>query len=424
MNLKSNNFAKRGKNQLLLTLVISFIFNVNAQSWVLISGAQRAINDSNRVNYWCDPFPCGARVTNFNKMKLIDLNDTQFVNLHLNANQVYEEQKTVTGPPFFISKYEVSNNDYLEFVEDCIVTWMKENRPEIAKKYKLESPKYLNEVAKWLANDTVLISREMQISHWTEIDNKYWRSGLEWEKITYKGVSIFPHRDAWMSDYQLLRHWNSPLRHHYFFHPRYGNYPVTCISFWQAVTYCEWYTEKHSVSSNTQLKSDIVEYRLPTELEWERAASMVAEKPSKKSSGSPVKNNFLLNSKGNYIANFRPSYNDFNADGATYPTPVRSYFPNDAGCFNMQGNVGELTMTLLNPNLKNFSSLNPQMPDSIVNIWNQINNPNIIYKHYIVKGGSWCLPEAACTIGSRTLIREDWARCDVGFRMVAVPMKK
>jgi hypothetical protein len=90
----------------------------------------------------------------------------------------------------------------------------------------------------------------------------------------------------------------------------------------------------------------------------------------------------------------------------------------------MQGNVGELTMTLLNPNLNNFSSLNPQLPDSIVNIWNQINNPNIIYKHYILKGGSWCLPEAACTIGSRTLIRENWARCDVGFRMVAVPMKK
>jgi formylglycine-generating enzyme required for sulfatase activity len=179
--------------------------------WSYITGEQRAVNDSNRVNYWCDPFPGGARVTSFNNMKLIDLHDSQFAKVHLDANQVYEAQKTVTGPSFFISKYEVSNNDYLEFVEDCIVTWMKENRPEIAKKYKLESPEYLNEVAKWLANDTVLISREIKISHWTELDQKYPRMQLEWEKITYKGVYIFPHMGAWERDYQLLGGpWNGP----------------------------------------------------------------------------------------------------------------------------------------------------------------------------------------------------------------------
>ena len=88
----------------------------NDKHWSYIDGEQRAINDSNRVNYWRYPFESGARVKSFNNLKLIDLNDSEFIKVHLDANQVYEAQKTVTGPPFFISKYEVSNNDYLEFV--------------------------------------------------------------------------------------------------------------------------------------------------------------------------------------------------------------------------------------------------------------------------------------------------------------------
>lgn len=47
----------------------------------------------------------------------------------------------------------------------------------------------------------------------------------------------------------------------------------------------------------------------------------------------------------------------------------------------------------------------------------------------IIKGGAWNLSEAACTIGSRGIIYygvagEEPAASYVGFRMVAVPMKK
>jgi formylglycine-generating enzyme required for sulfatase activity len=385
--------------------------------WSYISGEQRAINDTNRVYYWCDPFPSGARVTNFNNMKLIDLNDTQFVKVHLNANQVYESSITVSGPSFFISKYEVTNQEYRAFVEDCIETWMKENRPEIAKKYKFESVEYLTAVASWLGYvDTTGISKTC-ISSWRELLTK----PLNWNKIKYKEVSIFPKTEAWVKNFKLS--YNEPMREYYFAHPAYNDYPVTCVSVKQAKVYCEWYTIKHRAISNSKVESEFVEYRLPTELEWERAASVVAEKPSKKSSGSPVNNNFLRNSKGNYIANFKPSNNNYAKDGAYYQTPVDSYFPNDAGCYNMQGNVAELTMTPMTAIFGERLEPNPQIQKYIVVIWNEFQSQKS-FQGYIVKGGAWNLPEAACTIGSRTLIQDDEAKSYVGFRMVGVQIKR
>ena len=186
----------------------------------------------------------------------------------------------------------------------------------------------------------------------------------------------------------------------------------------QANQYCEWYTLKHPALSKSKIVSNRVKYRLPTELEWERAASVVAEKPSRKSSGSPVKNNFLRNSKGIYIANFRPSNDKFGSYGGLLQTPVSSYFPNDAGCYNMQGNVAELTMTPMTANIYEPLDPNAQIPEYIMNIWNELKSQKSS-EGYIVKGGAWNLPEAACTIGSRTLITGDEAKSFVGFRMVA-----
>jgi formylglycine-generating enzyme required for sulfatase activity len=223
---------------------------------------------------------------------------------------------------------------------------------------------------------------------------------LDWGKITYRGKSIYPNTQVWISDFMMS--YNEPMRDYYFVHPAYNNYPVVGVSYLQATMYCQWYSD-----ANGQRKDEYqIVYRLPSELEWERAASVVAEKRSKKSSGSPVYNDFLRNSKGCYIANFRPLAGNFGIDGAIYATAVESYFPNDAGCYNMQGNVAEWTSTGVTYRVGEYTQ-----------------------EGEIIKGGSWNLPEAACTIGSRGIIfygvaGEDPATSYVGFRMVAVPMKK
>jgi formylglycine-generating enzyme required for sulfatase activity len=400
---------------LLMAVTMSFQALGTAQSvyinmgkgWSYITGAQRAVNDSNRVNYLMGmDAPFGRRVNNFREMENYYNHDTQFLDAHLSASQVYESEKMVEGPSFFISKTEVSNAEYRQFVEYCIARWMYRNRPEIVQKYRWESPEYVQAVQAWLESSSATAAASGAVSSTTvQAPAKNWAelymSELDWDKITYNGSSIFPNTNSWVMDFPYS--YNEPMKEYYFVHPAYDKFPVVGVSNSQAKLYCSWYTLENAQKEKEGYQ---IAYRLPTETEWERAASVVAEKRSKKSSGSPVYNDFLRNSKGCYIANFRPLAGNFGIDGAIYATAVESYFPNDAGCYNMQGNVAEWTSTGVTYRVGEYTQ-----------------------EGEIIKGGSWNLPEAACTIGSRGIIfygvaGEDPATSYVGFRMVAVPMKK
>jgi formylglycine-generating enzyme required for sulfatase activity len=413
MMMKKFQYSLKGT--LLMAVTMTFQVMGSAQSvyinmgkgWSYITGAQRAVNDSNRVSYLIGTeAPFGKRINNFRDMEMVYGHDSEFLDAHVSAAEVYESSKTVDGPAFFISQTEVSNLEYRKFVESCIAKWMKENRPEIAQKYKWESPEYVQAVQAWLESSSATAAASGAVSSTTvQAPAKNWAelymSELDWDKITYNGSSIFPNTNSWVMDFPYS--YNEPMKEYYFVHPAYDKFPVVGVSNSQAKLYCSWYTLENAQKEKEGYQ---IAYRLPTETEWERAASVVAEKRSKKSSGSPVYNDFLRNSKGCYIANFRPLAGNFGIDGAIYATAVESYFPNDAGCYNMQGNVAEWTSTGVTYRVGEYTQ-----------------------EGEIIKGGSWNLPEAACTIGSRGIIfygvaGEDPATSYVGFRMVAVPMKK
>jgi formylglycine-generating enzyme required for sulfatase activity len=401
------------KTTLLMAVTMTFQVMGSAQSvyinmgkgWSYITGAQRAVNDSNRVSYLIGTeAPFGKRVNNFRDMEMVYGHDSEFLDAHVSAAEVYESSKTVDGPAFFMAKTEVTNGEYRKFVESCIAKWMKENRPEIAQKYKWESPEYVHAVQAWLESSSEATGGAERVllllapaANWGEL---YMRK-LDWGKITYQGESIYPNTQVWISDFQMS--YNEPMRDYYFVHPAYNDFPVVGVSYLQSTLYCQWYSAENGQKEKEDYR---IVYRLPSELEWERAASVVAEKRSKKSSGSPVNNNFMRNSKGVYIANFRPSAGNFGQDGAMYPTSVQSYYTNDAGCYNMQGNVAELTSTPIVYRIGESTE-----------------------EGYIIKGGAWTLPEAACTVGARAILYYGVAGVApsasyVGFRMVAVPMKK
>jgi formylglycine-generating enzyme required for sulfatase activity len=403
------------KATLLMAVSMSFQVLSTAQSvyvkmgkgWSYITGAQRAVKDSNRVNYLIGTeAPFGKRVNNFHDMEMVYAHDSEFLDAHVSAAEVYESNQMVNGSAFFISQTEVSNLEYRKFVESCIAKWMKENRPEIAQKYKWESPEYVQAVQAWLESSSATAAASGAVTsatvqapakNWGEL---YMRK-LDWGKITYRGESIYPNTQVWISDFMMS--YNEPMRDYYFVHPAYNNYPVVGVSYMQATMYCQWYSDAYGQKEKEEYQ---IVYRLPMEWEWERAASVVAEKRSKKSSGSPVNNNFMRNSKGAYIANFRPSANNFGQDGAMYPAPVQSYYTNDAGCYNMQGNVAEWTSTEIVYRVGEYTE-----------------------EGHIIKGGAWTLPEAACTVGARAILYYGVAGVApaasyVGFRMVAVPTKK
>lgn len=361
------------------------------QSWSYISGPQRLVNEANRVNYLIGPeHSLGARVNNFTDLKPLDENDSQFMVLHVPASDVFDAKKTNEGADFYIAKTEVTNAQYWAFVSDCIALWMKENRKDIAAKYKWDSQEYIKAVSDWLQYDSdnrFKTEDTLGKNSWSKM---WMNNNLDWEKITFRGKPIFPNTRVWSTDFEYS--FLAPMTNFYFQYPKYDNFPVVGVSQEQASLYCEWLSSRSSKS---------ITYRLPTEQEWERAASVLAVKPPKKSSGSPVNNNYLRNAKGIYIANYRPVLGDFTRDGALYPTTVETYFPNDAGCYNMQGNVAEWTSNIM-----------------------QVGNEGSAVTGYIIKGGAWNLPAAACTIGSRTVLPAGSSTSYVGFRLIAVPMRK
>lgn len=149
--------------------------------------------------------------------------------------------------------------------------------------------------------------------------------------------------------------------------------PVVGVSWYAARSYCLWLS---LMASNGQ---DINRYRLPTEWEWEYAASgkEKREYPWPKEKGE--QNSKLLNYNGNV--------------GAT--TPVGSY-PEGAtpeGLYDMAGNVWEWTDSL----------------------WDETGSRRVI------RGGSWDYDAGHCRSAYRSHGTPGHRRNAVGFRPVFVP---
>lgn len=149
----------------------------------------------------------------------------------------------------------------------------------------------------------------------------------------------------------------SSMHKYYYEHSAFDNYPIVGVDLSDAKAFAEWLT----VEYNNQPKREFEEviFRLPTEQEWEWAASAgndIAPFPW----GGP----YIRNSKGDILANIL-RVSDTNIisqvqdDGSikfslaqeqmksvqptSYTTPVNQFIPNRYGLYNMSGNVSEMT---------------------------------------------------------------------------------
>ncbi|MGB0403971.1 MAG: formylglycine-generating enzyme family protein [Salibacteraceae bacterium] len=134
-------------------------------------------------------------------------------------------------------------------------------------------------------------------------------------------------------------------------HPDDATFPVVNISYEAAKAYCKWLTEVYNSSDHKRKAHDNVEFRLPTEDEWEKMALAGKEK-SAYAWGGP----YVRNSKGCFLANLDMSEVETkdagpelcegcsvgNADGGYFPVSAKSYIPNDYGLYCLTGNVSEM----------------------------------------------------------------------------------
>lgn len=108
-------------------------------------------------------------------------------------------------------------------------------------------------------------------------------------------------------------------------------------------------------------------YRLPTEAEWEYAAlALIGNHNIEESENITDRRYFPWDDytaryqirdkhQGDMLANFKRGAGDYMGmagnlnDDASTPAPVKSYYPNDYGLFNMAGNVSEWTRDVYRP---------------------------------------------------------------------------
>lgn len=183
-------------------------------------------------------------------------------------------------------------------------------------------------------------------------------------------------------------------------------HPVTCVSWYDAIAYCNWRSIKEGLKPCYYIKGNpnpvnwqkgLIQcdfkaegYRLPTEAEWEFAAR--GNNPLHRFSG------------GNEIAQVALHY--FNSQDRTWE--VASKGANSFGLYDLTGNVGEWCWDWYDANYYNLSvSSNPRGPHKVTN-------------KKVVRGGSWYDDETRCSVTFRYPQEPDYAESGIGFRLVQV----
>lgn len=344
--------------------------------------------------------------------------------------------KQITVTAFYMDDTEITNNEYRQFVHwvrDSIAAYTIGDEP-----YIVEDDDGFTHIDWEAVNDELDYSdpevmENLEDMIVPESERYYNQKGFDSRKFYYEWVwydlksaamatkdaprqqflrkerhRIYPDTLTFVRDYTYS--FNEPMTQMYFWHPKYDNYPLVGVNWDQARAFCNWRT---GYLNDYYLLNDepiVNPFRLPTEYEWEYAA-----RGGRDGSMYPWGGPYTRNSKGCFLANFKPGRGDYQIDGGVYPVRAYSYFPNDYGLFNMAGNVAEWTSTAWSDENHVFThDLNSEYYYDA----DLLNDQNPTMRRKVIKGGSWKDVAFFIANGTRTYEYQDTSKSYVGFRCV------
>ena len=305
--------------------------------------------------------------------------------------------RIATNQSFYISKFEVTNKEYRDFV-----LYVRDSAAHKLSGHFKNGSNLLDwsQPINWKDPllEPMMISPEDRISGRNEVN-----SDKIMYELDYSGqkemISIYPDTLVWIRDFAYS--YNEPLAKRYFSHSSFNNYPVLGINLKQAMAFCQWKTDQVNKLLNQAGSGYKVIVRLPTNTEWEAAAS-----------GDNVKEKIFSPDKL-YQSNFGPirddngfNVKDFKDDGYFYTGPVNSYVAGPYGLYNMKGNIAEWTST------------------SQEEVMNVEVKPEKLKTFFVVKGGGWNSTPFYLQTGVCQFFRSNESHSYIGFRYVVYVFKK
>ena len=122
---------------------------------------------------------------------------------------------------------------------------------------------------------------------------------------------------------------------------------------------------------------------------------------------------YIRNSRGCFLANFKPLRGNYIDDGGFYTVKATAYWPNDYGLYCMSGNVAEWTSNAYDESAYNFQhDLNPDYS------YDAKDSDPPALKRKVIRGGSWKDIGYYLQTGTRSYEYQDTSKCYVGFRCV------
>jgi formylglycine-generating enzyme len=224
--------------------------------------------------------------------------------------------------------------------------------------------------------------------------------------IMKETVPIYPDTLCWVRDFTYS--YNEPWATRYFWHPGFDDYPLVGVTWKQARAFCNWRTKIQEDYLSGHRNPGLMEFRLPTESEWEYAA-----RGGKKFSLYPWGSYYMRDSKGIFLANFKPLRGNYVEDGGIETMRVGSYDPNDYGLYDMAGNVSEWTSTAFDESgYMLINDLNPTFE------YNALPGDPPVMKRKVIRGGSFKDVAVFNQVSTRNFEYQDTTKSYIGFRCV------